>query len=176
MSIRKHIQKFIKNRRGATAVEFALLSLPFFALVVGTIQLGIIFLATQTLDEAVDVASRQIQTGEVTQTGSSLIAFRTNVCERVALISDCENQILLSVQSYQDFAAVEQAQDNGELYTENGRPVIVNGTFSPGDGGEIIVVSASVFIPIIAAAILPGISGQGLELSTSLAFKNEFFN
>lgn len=172
MRIRKNVQKFTKNIRGATAVEFALLALPFFGLVVGTIQLGIIFLANQTLDEAVDVAAREIQTGEITLTQGTLNEFRTTVCDRVALISDCEDQMQLSVRSFTDFAEADGAQ----LFTDTGRPIIQNNTFEPGDGGEIVVVSASVFIPIVAGAIFPGVSGDGLQLSTSLAFKNEFFN
>lgn len=176
MIIRKNLRKLASNIRGATAVEFAVLSLPFFALIIGTIQLGIIFMANQTLDEAVDVASREIQTGQITQTGGTLNDFRRDVCDRVVMISDCENQMLLSVQSFVDFDAVEQAQLAGNLYTPNGRPVIVNGTFEPGLGGEIIVVSASVFIPIVAGDVLPGVSGNGLQLSTSLAFQNELFS
>ncbi|MEP2942891.1 MAG: TadE/TadG family type IV pilus assembly protein [Hyphomicrobiales bacterium] len=174
--MRKSIQKLASNTRGATAVEFAVLALPFFALIIGTIQLGIIFLANQTLDEAVDVAAREIQTGQITQTGGTLSDFRRDVCDRVTLISDCENQMLLSVQSFVDFDAVDQAQTAGDLYTPNGRPVIVDGTFEPGQGGEIVVVSASVFIPIVAGDVLPGVSGNGLQLSTSLAFQNELFS
>lgn len=176
MLIRNYFEKLTKNTRGATAIEFALLALPFFGLVIGIIQLGIIFLANQTLDEAVDVASRQIQTGAIVQTGGNVNNFRTEVCDNVVMISDCENQILISVQSYPDFAAVSQAQASGQLYTPSGRPVIVNNTFSPGTGGEIVVVSASVFIPIVAGSIFPGIDDNGLQLVTSLAFKNELFN
>lgn len=176
MGIRKNVHKLISNIRGATAVEFALLALPFFALVVGTIQLGIIFLANQTLDEAIDVAAREIQTGEVTLTGKTTADFRLAVCDRVVLISDCVNQMQLSVRSYPDLDAVQDAQTNGELYTPTGRPVIDNTSFFPGDGGEIIVVSASVFIPVVAGNLLPGVSGNGLQLSTSLAFQNEAFN
>ena len=174
MNVIKNLKKLASNSRGVTAIEFALLALPFFGLIIGTIQLGVIFLANQTLDEAVDVASRGIQTGQI-QTSGNINDFRTSICDRVSVISDCENNIQLSVRSFLDFDAVETASNNGELFTSAGKPIIVNNTFSPGGGGEIVVVSASVFIPVVVGAILSGSTNNGMQLSTSLAFKNESF-
>lgn len=172
------LHSFLKNRRGATAVEFALLALPFFALIVGALQLGIIFLANQTLDEAVDVASRTIQTGQVQFNGSNINTFKQDICDRVVLISDCTNNIRVSVQSLVDL----EASSGTALYGANRKPIITDGTFRPGLGGELVVVSVSAFIRVLFLPFSLGSGGidtggnNGVFVSTSVAFKNELFS
>ena len=81
-SLRKYKQ-LVKADRGSNAVEFALLALPFFGLILGVVQLGIIFLANQSLDAAVDSAAREIRTGQVRSGEVGLAAFRTSLCDRI---------------------------------------------------------------------------------------------
>nr|WP_245516686.1 TadE/TadG family type IV pilus assembly protein [Methylobacterium segetis] len=50
--------------RGASAVEFSLIAFPFLALLCLILEAGFVFLSQQTLDVAVDRASRLLRTGE----------------------------------------------------------------------------------------------------------------
>ena len=61
---------FIKDRKGATAVEFALVATPFLALVVALIQTFLVFFAQSILENTVRQAARQILTGQ-TQTADA---------------------------------------------------------------------------------------------------------
>lgn len=54
----------VRDRRGATAVEFAMLAFPFFALFCVIVQSGVQLLAQQTLDMSVERAARLLRTGE----------------------------------------------------------------------------------------------------------------
>lgn len=53
-----------RNERGATAVEFALVALPFMVLVIGMIQYGWFFYVSQTTGGAASNVVRQLQVGD----------------------------------------------------------------------------------------------------------------
>lgn len=53
-----------RNERGATAVEFALVSLPFLILVLGMIQYGWYFYVSQTTGGAASNVVRRLQVGD----------------------------------------------------------------------------------------------------------------
>ena len=61
LRLRKRIQRFADARGGAAAVEFALISVPFFLLLFGIIELALVFLLSTTLDNAAVEASRTIR-------------------------------------------------------------------------------------------------------------------
>src|SRR4051794_7539458 len=54
---------FLRAREGATAVEFALLALPFLAILSATLEVAIGSWAQEMLQQAVSDAGRQIYTG-----------------------------------------------------------------------------------------------------------------
>jgi Flp pilus assembly protein TadG len=57
---------FLRNNRGATAVEFALVALPVMAFIIGIIQFGWIVWVDNLLHTSVDAASRCGAIGSVT--------------------------------------------------------------------------------------------------------------
>ena len=66
-SRRRLLRHFLRNREGATAVEFALVALPFLAILFAIIELALNFWVTQVLENAVSDASRRIYTGQFQQ-------------------------------------------------------------------------------------------------------------
>ena len=161
---------FLKDDRGTNAVEFALLALPFFGLVLGVIQLGLIFLASQSLDEAVDNAAREIRTGQVRSVNTAVNVFSANLCDDIPIIMDCENNIEVSVQS---FASLADTSSTTLFIDDN--PVIT-GDFETGNGGDLVVISAAVSIPIVGGSLFgTGNNSGSTRLSTSLVFTNENF-
>lgn len=56
--------RFRRDIRGATAVEFALVALPFFGIILAILELGLIMLQSQLLETGVERAARKIYTGE----------------------------------------------------------------------------------------------------------------
>ena len=63
---------FIKDSKGATAVEFALIATPFFAILAALIQVFLLFFAQSLLENAVRASARQILTGQVQTQDASL--------------------------------------------------------------------------------------------------------
>ena len=86
---------FIRDSKGATAVEFALIATPFLALIAGLIQVFLLFFAQSVLENAVRASARQILTGQVQTQDASLssaaamAAFHQTVCNNANALFTC---------------------------------------------------------------------------------------
>ena len=67
--LRQFSMTFWRDERGFTAVEFAMVAMPFLMLLFGTIGIGLFFFTTFSLENAVEQASRQIRTGQAQLAG-----------------------------------------------------------------------------------------------------------
>src|SRR4051812_9906535 len=68
----------LHNERGATAVEFALVALPFSLLLFMIMELALVFLVSTGIESAAERAARTIRTGEFQGTGAvTRDAFKT---------------------------------------------------------------------------------------------------
>ena len=66
---RSFLRRFARADRGATAVEFAMIALPFLALIFSVFELGMIFIGSSAVEAATVSAARQIRTGQLQTTG-----------------------------------------------------------------------------------------------------------
>ncbi len=101
---------FASNEDGATAVEFALIALPFFMFVFGIIGYGLYFLTSTYLEHGVESAARKIRTGEVASGGANGKAmtvgeFRTLVCNASKPVIDC-SKMRVHVQHGENWSSI----------------------------------------------------------------------
>src|SRR5690606_1677698 len=87
---------FARNERGAVAIEFAILSLPFFTLIYAILETSIVFLTGQILDSAVNDASRMVRTGQAQTAGWDIDDFRDAMCDGLYGLFDC-SQVRIKV-------------------------------------------------------------------------------
>ncbi len=92
------VGKGLRDRRGATAVEFAIIASPFIFMIFAIIQLALYFMVQVTLDNAVAIAARQLRTGQSVADGtndtSGEAAFKTSVCNNMSwLQSQCQSGV-----------------------------------------------------------------------------------
>lgn len=80
-------KNFGRDERGVTAVEFGILALPFFTIILAIFQTAMLFLATQVLDSAVEDASRRVRTGEAQSYTPT--QFRDYMCDYTFGLIDC---------------------------------------------------------------------------------------
>lgn len=174
-------RRFSRNEGGATAVEFALIALPFLGLMAGIIELGLLFMGSVALDNAMQQATRQIRTGEIqTPAGASASArevsrkaFRDEVCDGMGFMAtDCKAKLSIDVQTVLSFRDINMtspvkkgAFDPGAL------------NFSTGTAGSIVMVTAyyrwTMFMPLMNQA-LQRLPGETL-LTSVVTFRNEPF-
>jgi Flp pilus assembly protein TadG len=171
---RPRLTALLTDRAGATAVEFAMVALPFFALLFTIMELGMMFMASTTIDAATVAAARQIRTGQL-QAGANNTAagFKSLICNGMAWIStaDCTANLSVDVRTFQTFASISVT------------PPITNNqidqtqlTFNAGNACDIVLVRAFYPYTLLTPLLEPGLPnlGSGQHLITSaVAFRNE---
>lgn len=169
------LRRFARAERGATAVEFAIIALPFLVLLFGIIELGMVFMVSTTLQNATDNAARQIRTGQFQTTGGNTKeAFKALVCGNMTwLITPCSANLSIDVQTFTTFTSLS---NNGQTNAATFNPD--NMCWSSGQPGDIVLVRAyyqwQVFTPLLNASLVNMGAGTGKRLITAAtSFRNE---
>jgi Flp pilus assembly protein TadG len=166
-----------RDERGATAVEFGLLAIPFFGIVMAILETSLIFLSGQVLESAVNDASRAIRTGQVQQTNQTIDDFRANICNRLyGLFRDCSGLHIRVVElgGFESISFVTPVDWNCETdcdWTEDE-------TWSPGVGKSVVLVQVHYKFPVMLQVGSLGMANlpNNLRLmGTATVFQNEPF-
>ena len=109
-------RRFGRRRDGATAIEFALLSLPFFMIVFASVETFVAFSAEQVLANANEVMARKIRTGEIRASNMTPQQFRKAFCDEIAVMMPCSeselatpSKLFLDVRSFAKFSDIPTA-------------------------------------------------------------------
>ena len=100
------IIKVRRDEKGVAIVEFAIIALPFLGLILGMLEVGLIFWAGYELDNATVTASRLIKTGQAQKGNYSKADMVSQICSHVAIFSDCTGKLKLTVQNFTSFDCV----------------------------------------------------------------------
>ena len=171
---RRRLRAFLVSTDGATAVEFAMIALPFFALLFGVLELGMLFMASSTIDAATIQVTRQIRTGQFQSSASHTASdFKTAVCNGMSWISssDCQANLSVDARTFASFSAIDLTTP-----IKNNQIDQTQLTFTPGNACDIVLVR--VFYPwtLITPVLEPGLPNLGPNqrlLTTAVAFRNE---
>lgn len=157
------LKRFSRDRRGATAVEFALVAVPFLGLFMATFEMGLVFFVNNNLDAATRKASRAFLTGTAqgagVYTASSFLS--TYMCPAGSTyvpgsLIACSN-LIVDVRTSTNFSAADLS--NGFYKTQS------SNTFCPGAPGTVTVVRIAYpmpsYFPIIASF------GAGIGVNTT---------
>lgn len=108
----------VRSRDGATAIEFALLAVPYFMIIFAILETFVAFTAEQLVTNAVDTLSRQLRTGQITYnmsrtTDMTVAQFRQAFCNEVSILISCSaaeiatpSKLYLDVETYSSFGAI----------------------------------------------------------------------
>lgn len=176
---------FARDDRGVTAIEFAILALPFFTIITAILETALVFLAGQILDSAVNDSSRLIRTGQA-QTSTpayDAAAYREAICAGLYNMFDCDladDKLRVNVTVISDFGAVALGYPlkTGEDCKKDDCDWTLSDGYQPGKGGDVVLVQAYYKWPIVVN--LPGFNFQTLPdgtrlLGASRVFRNEPF-
>ncbi|MEL6299191.1 MAG: TadE/TadG family type IV pilus assembly protein [Pseudomonadota bacterium] len=138
LAIASFLKRARRDEKGVTAVEFALIAMPFFAMLFGIIAVALFFFTTFTLENAIEQASRAIRTGQAQSQGMTTSEFKQSVCDNAPSYIDCGGKIRVNVQTFSAFGSVSNpscTDSGGDLIPEP-PPTPV-----PGAAGEIVLVT-----------------------------------
>ena len=167
----KFVRRFTRHQRGAAAIEFALVIIPFMAMLFAIMETAIVFFATQVLETAVADSARLILTGQAQNGGYDKTSFKTAVCARITGLFDCANGIYVDVRTFTDFSSVSMTSP-----LDGSGTLVNNFVYQPGGPGQIVVVRLFYQWPIymqIWNPQLTNMSGNKRLLVATAAFRNE---
>lgn len=172
-TIKRSLQRFIRARRGAAAVEFALIAAPFFLLIFATLEVALFFLGSTIIENGVHEAARSIRTGQLQQSGQTVADFRGSICERISSVADC-SRISVDVRTFDSFSSSStSAPLNGDGEIDDS-----DFTFDPGGGGDVVVVRVFYDWQLLAPGVISGMSNMGGNkrlITATAVFRNEPF-
>lgn len=165
------MRRFGSDRRGATAVEFAMIAAPFLALLLGIIQTGLVFFAGQVLETRVADAARLILTGQAQTQGFDATEFKRAICDPDRdFLFDC-GKLMLDVRSYKAFDEVDSS-----IPIQDGKITLDKERYDDGGPGDIVVVKALYEWPLVEAKFgvkLSNLDSGNRLLMATAAFRNE---
>jgi Flp pilus assembly protein TadG len=173
-AVRRRMRGLAPDDRGATAVEFAMISIPFMALLFSIFELGAMYMASSAIDAAVESAARQIRTGQLQSGGgNSGAGFKTLVCNNVSWIStsDCQSNLSVDVRTFASFGAI-----NVTTPVKNGAIDQTQVGFNAGASCDIVVVRAFYPWTLLTPTLEPGLPDLNANqrlLTATVAFRNE---
>jgi Flp pilus assembly protein TadG len=171
---------FIKDRKAATAVEFALVAAPFLAITVALIQTFLIFFAQAMLETITRNMGRSIMTGQVQTQQMTQAAFLTQLCNQGSFLFKCAtgtaNGLMVDVQvvTGDNWSSANVGMPS---LTYNGNGTVGNSwQFNPGNAGDVVVVRVMYLWPVFFGPIAFNMANQAngtRMIMASAAFQNE---
>lgn len=141
-SLDHKIKKWRYNRDGSTAVEFALIGIPFIFLVVGIIEMALMFTAQSLLEASTAEAAREIRTGAVQQTSGEQ-GFIDALCDYAAILIPC-GDLQYQVVAMENFGEAVDFPD--AAFDENGD--LIDQQFDAGGVSDVVMIRTAYKYPI----------------------------
>ena len=175
----RRLRGYKRSEDGATAIEFAMLAIPFFSLIFAILELAVVFFISSSLNHAVSEAGRQIRIGNFQNCGKA--AFKKQVCDTMISIGSCQNNLRLDVIKNTTFGEITLPDIPPPPIVPPGSapPPVVNGDYDESVAGEPVVIRALFYHKLILPAQLtrlgssPGSNTRIIRSTT--AFRNEPF-
>ena len=155
------LRRFRKQNDGAAAVEFALVALPFFGLVIAVMELAIYFFAARFLEDGLFNASRKVLTNRL-DTATICSTFPTAVKNELSGWFN-PSKVTITVTPLASFTATGTAVD------------LANGSCTFGASGQTVIIRASYAYPFQGFRFIGGgaVLGKGYALTAATAFQVE---
>lgn len=158
--------RYKQDETGATAIEFGLLAVPFFMLLVGIFELSMFYASGIILEGAANSASRLIRTGQAQNAADPQQAFEDEMCNRVGVIVQCEDIIYESVNYGSSFDGVSNAP-----IQIDGDGNMISAGFDPGGADDVVMIrlaySHQFFFPFMGEILSDGTQqNASMHLST----------
>jgi len=113
------LRQVARSRDGATAIEFALLAVPYFFIIFAILETFVAYTAEQLVVNATDTLSRKLRTGQITynmsrsSTDMDKQAFRQAFCNEISIVIKCSateaatpSKLYLDVETFSSFSDI----------------------------------------------------------------------
>jgi Flp pilus assembly protein TadG len=171
--LRRLVVRFGRKNDGAAAVEFAIVAVPFFAILFAIVELALVFWAGQVLETAVHDTSRLVMTGQAQKQSFDKARFKQELCARVLGLFNCNAGMIIDVRTSGAFATANLSKPT---FKTNGQVDDTGFQYQTGGPGDIVVVRVMYEWPLIMRTfgldLADTPTGKRLLMS-AVAFRNE---
>src|SRR5579871_771313 len=141
--------------RATTAVEFALVSPLVIALILGAMQIAVIYLAQAELENAAEQAARVVMTNQAPASGSSgQASFATTICGYLPALFSCSNVMVdLQAQSISPASSDALILTPPTLTYGSGGQVTNTWNYNPGAPGKLMILRVMYQWPVFSGPL-----------------------
>ena len=160
------LRRFARDDDGAAAIEFAFVAIPFLIMVFAIIELGLTFLVSMSLENALGNVDRTIRTGALQIGGGDATSFHKAVCDEMSWLGgSCATALILDVRVLPSFAQTDDLA----------APKAGATCFDPGGPGSIVLVRGYYKWPLITPLLQEAVSGSSgnRQVTFAAVFANE---
>jgi Flp pilus assembly protein TadG len=160
------LARFARAQDGATAVEFAFVAIPFLVLIFSIVELGLAFLVSMTLENAMMNVDRRIRTGELQTAGATASTYRAALCDQMSWLgTSCSSSLIVDVRVLPSFTS-------GATLAA---PKAAKTCWDPGGPGSIVLVRGYYKWPLITPLMQSAVGGSAgnRQINFSAVFANE---
>lgn len=142
LNFRNKLKVWKQNRDGSTAVEFALIGIPFILMVVGIIEMALMFTAQSLLEASTAEAARKVRTGAIQQTEGEQ-GFIDALCDYAAVLIPCDGiqYQVVAMDNFSDAAEFPPASFDGDGNLDDQQ-------FDPGGVSDVVMIRTAYRYPI----------------------------
>ena len=160
------------DQKGSAAIEFTLVAPVFFALMMGIVEGGLVYVSQATLQNAVGDMGRLIRTGQAQSGGLTKEQFRTQLCGKISALLDCDTNLQINVQAYTNYGAASFPSPRDK---DNKLNASLN-NYVIGNACDVVLVQAfytrRIWTPGLSWFLVNMADNKSL-LSSATAFRNE---
>ena len=161
-----------------TAVEFALVAPLVIALILGAMQIAVIYLAQAELENAAEQAARYVMTNQAPGSGSAgQTSFQNTVCGYLPALFTCSNLMVdLEAQAINANSSDALTMTPPTLTYNAGGQVTNSWTYNPGTPGKLMILRVMYQWPVVAGPlglVFSDLANVTLFLSSTQVFQNE---
>ena len=171
--LRRECRRLVVQESGTAAIEFAIIAVPFFLLLVSIFEVGMVMFTQSALQGATQEAARQIRTGNVQANGDPETAFEDLLCAELVAAIDCNGQLVVDARAFDSVGEVSVPPFYGSSGAASGDQ------FDGGDPGQTVVVRVAYTWPIMTPLLTPFLANNGdggRIITAATVFRNEPFN
>lgn len=144
-------RRYIRQNEGATAVEFAIVGVPFVFMLIGLVEVSLMYAANSLLQDSTSSAARLIRTGQVQQASTDPeTMFRDALCSQASVFLDCSKvqyEVVTLAGGFDDAAT------NTPTFDTDGN--LVPQGFDPGGVSDVVLIRSVYRYPLMTPFIGP---------------------
>ena len=174
----RHARRLRGDIDATTAVEFAMVAPLVIALILGAMQIAVIYLAQAELENAAEQAARLVLTNQAPASGSAgQASFQNAVCGYLPALFSCSNVMVdLEAQTVNANSSDALTMTPPTLTYNSSGQVTNTWNYNPGSPGTLEILRVMYQWPVVAGPlglVFSDLSNGTLLLSSTQVFQNE---